>query len=70
MACGGFGEFVGLALVFLGGVGGGGGVLALVLGVVVAALGEGAADAEQQNEPGDGEMAQDRILEAEAPVDA
>ena len=59
----GLGEFVGLALVFLGGIGGGcgRGLAGLVLGVVVvAALGEGASEAEQQHEPGDSEIAQNR----------
>ena len=36
----------------------------------VAALGEGASDTDQQGEPGDSEVAQDRMFEAEAPFDA
>ena len=58
----GFREFVGLALIFLGGVGVGGGVFALVLRMGIAALGEGVASGEHQKQPGDGEMAQDRIF--------
>lgn len=57
-----FRKFVGLALVFLGGIGVGGVVLALILRVGIAALGEGAAGREHQDEPGDGEVAQDRIF--------
>ena len=39
---GGFCEFGGLAFVFLVGIGGRGALLALILGVVIAALGKGA----------------------------
>ena len=56
---GGFRKLGGLALIFLGGVGGGGIALALlVLGMVVAALGKRAAATEGDNECGDREMAQ------------
>ena len=55
-----FNELVGLALIFLGGIGRiVGGRLALVL---VAALGERAACGKQQDQSGDGEMAQNRDL--------
>ena len=60
---GGLGKFSRLALILLGGVGICGGVLALVLSVGIAALGKGgAAGRQHQHKPGDGEMAQDRIL--------
>jgi hypothetical protein len=57
-------EFVGLALVILVGVGGicRGGFSGLVLGVIIAALGEGASDTDQEGKSGDREMAQNRIL--------
>ena len=56
----GLDEFVGLALVFLGAVGGcGGGGFALFLGGGVAALGKCRGGAEQQRERGNGEVTQD-----------
>ena len=56
---GGFGELRGLALVFLGSVVGGGGILAaLVLGMIVAALGEGASTPQENNKRGDRKLAQ------------
>ena len=60
---GGFGEFVGLALAVLGGVGCA--LFGLVLGAGFAALGQGvpkraASDTEQKDKPGNCEMAQDR----------
>jgi len=60
---GGFGEFGGLALIFLGRgrVLGGLAPLALVLGVVVAALGKGASRTKQENDRGDCEMAQEPV---------
>jgi len=57
---GGLGELGRLALIILVGVGGGGGIaLLLVLGMVVAALGEGASATECDNERGYREMAQE-----------
>jgi hypothetical protein len=70
---GGFDEFVGLALIFLGAVTLLGPIavgFGLILGVRVAALREGAADGCQRqsgNEPGDGEVAQHRILKLKHP---
>jgi hypothetical protein len=60
---GGFGEFSGLALVFLGRgcVLGGLASLALVLGVVVAALGKGASGTKQENDRGDCERPQEPV---------
>jgi hypothetical protein len=57
-------ELVGLALIVLGDIGGiGRGRLAgLVLGAVIAALGEGASAPDQEGEPGNGEMAQNRMM--------
>ena len=68
----GFGEFVGLALIVLGGVRWLSPVrrrrfAALVLGPAVAALGESASDTDQQCKPGDGEAAQNRILKLKHP---
>ena len=65
----GLDEFIGLALVVLGGIGGcGGGSLAgLILGVDVAALGERAADTYQESDPGSGEVGQNRILKLKHP---
>ena len=62
---GGFGEFIDLALIFLGGVRrlrAIGGRLALVLRLGIAALGEGASNTDQQDKPGDGEVAQNLVL--------
>jgi hypothetical protein len=59
---------VGLALVILGDVGGGGrSRLAGVLRTGIAALGEGAADADQEGKSGNGEMAQNRTLKLKHP---
>jgi len=57
---GGFGELIGLALVVLCRVGGvwSSGLARLILGMGVAALGEGASESEQNNERGNREMAQ------------
>ncbi len=65
-------ELIGLALVVLGGLGRLGrvcrpGLAGLVLGVGIAALGEGASDTDQQCKPGDGEVAQDRTLKLKHP---
>ncbi len=61
-----FNKFVDLALILLGRIGRiGGRLLALVLGVVVATLGErgsGAADAYEDNKPGNCETAHKRFL--------
>ena len=72
---GGFDEFVGLALVVLGGIrlrcipGGGFGLL--ILGMGVAALGKGASGRDRPyksgNKSGNGEMAQNRILKLKHP---
>jgi hypothetical protein len=61
---GGLGELVGLALVILCGVGGvwGSGLARLILGMGVAALGEGASETEQNNKRGNREMAQDCVF--------
>ncbi len=69
MAWRGLDEFVGLALVVLGGIGGTGrGRLArLVLRAGIAALGEGAADTDQEGKRGNGEMAQNRTLKLKHP---
>ena len=57
----GLDEFVGLALIVLGGVGRiGGGSFALVLRGLVAALGERAANPDQEGQARDGEMARKR----------
>jgi hypothetical protein len=67
-----FGEFVGLALIFLGCVSwlsriGRRRFAGLLLGPTVAALGGGASNTDQQYKPGDGEVAQNRILELKQP---
>ena len=65
---GSFQELIGLALVILGDVGGGGrSRLAGVLRAGIAALGEGAADTDQEGKPGNGEMAQNRTLKLKHP---
>jgi len=73
---GGFDEFVGLALVVLGGIGGlgrvtGGGFGLLILRVGVAALGKGVSGTDRPcksgNKSGNGEMAQNRILKLKHP---
>ena len=68
----GLDEFIGLALIFLGGVGGLGRIsgprlAVLILGVNVAALGKGASDTDQQDEPGDGKVAHERMLKLKHP---
>ena len=66
-----FGEFVALALIFLGCVRRlsriGRRFTGLLLGLAVAALGGGASNTDQQYKPGDGEVAQNRILELKQP---
>jgi hypothetical protein len=62
-----FNEFVGLALIVPGRIGRWGRICRrrfarLILGAKVAALGKRASDTDQQCKPGDGEVAQDRIL--------
>jgi len=58
---GGFGEFVGLALVILGGICRAGCRLAgLILRGGRSALGKGGTDADRQDQPGDGEGTQNR----------
>ncbi len=52
------GEFVGLALVFLGGIRGRGRLALLVVGVVVAALGQGTARGEQKESNGNSKLPQ------------
>ena len=68
----GLDEFIGLALIFLGGVGAlrwvsGPRLAVLVLGVNVTALGKGASDTDQQDEPGDGKVAHERMLKLKHP---
>jgi hypothetical protein len=68
----GLDEFIRLALVFLGGVGSLGRIrgprlAVLVLGVNIAALGKGASDTDQQDEPGDGKVAHERMLKLKHP---
>ena len=53
---GGFRELVGLVLVVLGDISRVLPRLGLILGILVAALGKGASDAEKKDEPGDCEM--------------
>ena len=53
---GGFRELVGLVLVVLGDISRVLPCLGLILGILVAALGKGASDAEKKDEPGDCEM--------------
>src|SRR5262249_21749129 len=55
---GGFGEFIGLALVFLCGVRGGRRLALLVVGVVVAALGQSAAGRGQKESNRNSKLAQ------------
>ena len=67
-----FGELVGLVLVgFLGGVGRLGGIRGrfarLLLGVCVAALGSGSSGTDQERKPGDGKVAQNRIVKFKHP---
>ena len=65
-------EFVGLALVVLGGVGGIGGrrLAWLILGVGAAALGKRASRSDQEGQAGSGEAPQNRNSWTQAPVDA
>ena len=63
----GFRELVDLALVVLRDIGRVLAGLGLVLGILVAALGKGASDAEKEDEPGDCEMAQNTISELKQP---
>ena len=66
-----FHEFVGLALIVLGGIGGGSGICRfgrLILGAKVAALGDRASDPDQKCKPGDGEVAQNRIFKLKHPT--
>ena len=60
----GLGELVGLALVVLCRVGGvwSSGLARLILGMGVAALGEGVSETEQNNKRGNREMAQDCVF--------
>jgi hypothetical protein len=65
-----FHEFVGFALIVLGGIGGGCGICRfgrLILGAKVAALGNRASDPDQKCKPGDGEVAQNRIFKLRHP---
>jgi hypothetical protein len=67
-----FHEFICLALIFLGGFGGLGRIRCLrlgvlILGVNVAALGNSASDTDQEDEPGDGEVAHERMLKLKHP---
>jgi hypothetical protein len=72
---GGFDEFVGLALIVLGRIGGlgiaVGGLGLLILGMGVAALGKSASGTDRPckscNKSGNGEMAQNRILKLKHP---
>jgi hypothetical protein len=69
---GGFNEFIGLALVFLGRIGRLGRIcrarlIRLILGVRFAALGKGASDTDQEGDPRDGEVPQDRNLKLTHP---
>jgi hypothetical protein len=66
-------EFIGLALIFLGGVGGLGRtgctrLAVLIRGVSVAALGNSASDTDHEGEPGDGEVAHERMLKLKHPT--
>ena len=67
----GLDEFVGLALIVLGGIGGRSrisrGLAVLVLGVGVAALGGSTAQPDQEGKTGDSEVTQDRILKQRHP---
>jgi hypothetical protein len=68
----GFNEFVGLSLIVPGCVGRRGRIRSrrfsgLVLGTSIAALSRGTSKADQQCEPGDGEVAQNRILKLKHP---
>ena len=66
-------EFIGLALIFLGCVGGLSRIrcarfAVLILGVNVAALGKGASHTDQEGEPRDGEVAHERMLKLKHPT--
>jgi hypothetical protein len=58
---GGFGHLGGLALVFLVGFGRAGALLALILGVIVAALGKGMSTTKQENKHGNRKIAQEPV---------
>jgi hypothetical protein len=64
-----FDEFVGFALIVLGGIGGVGcrRFARLILGAEVAALGDRASDTDQKCKPGDGEVAQNCIFKLKHP---
>ena len=63
-----FHEFVGFALIVLGGIGGGICRFGrLILGAKVAALGDRTSDPDQKCKPGDGEVAQNRIFKLRHP---
>jgi len=68
----GFGEFVGLTLTVLGGVGWlsriGGGFTGLILGTAVATLGERASEADQQCKARSDEVSKNRFLELKHPT--
>ena len=66
-------EFIGLALIFLGSVGGLGRdswprLAGLVLGVASPLWAKALPDTDQEGEPGDGEVAQNRILKLKHPT--
>jgi hypothetical protein len=66
-----FHEFVGFALIVLGGIGWGSGICRfrrLILGAKVAALGNRASDPDQKCKPGDGEVAQNRVFKLKHPT--
>jgi hypothetical protein len=67
----GFHEFIGFALIVLGGIGGGGGICRfgrLILGAKVATLGNRASNPDQKCKPGDGEVAQNRTFKLRHPT--
>jgi hypothetical protein len=66
----GLDEFIGLALIFLGGFGGLGRIRCpwlLILGVRLATLGNSASDTDQEGEPGDGKVTHERVLKLKHP---
>jgi len=67
----GLDEFIGLALIFLGRVGGLGRIrrwlAILILGVRLATLGNGASDTDQEGETGDGKVTHERVLKLKHP---
>jgi hypothetical protein len=62
-------EFIGLFLIFLGGISRGRRrrFALLILGAGISALANSTSDAEQEDEPGDGEVAQNRVLKLKHP---